>query len=110
VRSGRPLGKTGGSYDPGTITITVLRDTWRRWRQYLCTKSGTTSYGDADFTLQVQMVEDKQDPLTTTATKCHVIEAKNSNKEGPDEALTEVTIQPEYIEEDGLSLFSPEPA
>lgn len=96
-RSGGPVGPTSGKYDPGTPSLSLFRDYALALKAYLANKAGGRSYGNAVFTFQMQLVEPNNDVVTVTFTECHIIGSKDSQKEGPDEITTDLTLQPKKI-------------
>jgi hypothetical protein len=104
-RDGRPLGKTSGKYTVPTCTLTVLRDTWDKMSTQLTLK-GLGSYGDAEFSFVAQYIEPLQPPITVIGTGCTIDGDKDTNQEGIDELLTEVTIGCLQLLKNGKSLAS----
>lgn len=87
-RDAAPVGMTRGKYTPGTLKITMLRDTAARLKQYLAAKGGVGSHGAAEFQVDVQHVEPSQDVISATLTGCRWQKSSRDDKEGND-ALTE---------------------
>jgi len=96
-RSGGPVGPTSGKYDPGTPTLSLHRDYALAIKAYLAQKAGGKSYGNAKFTFQFQLVEASNDVVTVTFKDCKITGSKDSQKEGPDELTTDLTLQPQKI-------------
>ena len=107
-RDGRPLGKTGGKYEPQPMKIVVVKDTSTKIKQYLADKAGAKSYGDAEFTWQTQYVAPGSDPVTNVFTGCTLDGVKDGPAEGNDELTEELTISFLDATENGLSLYSDE--
>jgi hypothetical protein len=104
-RDGTPLGKTSGKYEVQPITLTMLRDSFDKLTTYLTTK-GLGSYGDAEFTFIAQYIEPLQPPITVIGAGCTIDGDKDSNAEGTDELVTEVTIGCLRLLKNGKSLAS----
>lgn len=106
-RDGRPLGKTSGKYTVPTCTITMLRDSWDKLSTQL-SLLGLGSYGDAEFTLVIQYIEPGigQTPITVVCTGCTIDGEKDTNQEGIDELVTELTIGCLEIIKNGKRLAS----
>lgn len=107
-RDGTPIGKTAGKYIPGLITMKVLKDTWHQKMKVQLAALGQGSYGDAEFVMSAQFVEEAVGsiPISMFATGCTVEEAKEGHDEGTDELVVDVTIQPLYLVSGGLPLYS----
>lgn len=91
-RTGVALGMTGGAYKPEPLALTVLRAMALSVKAYLAQKDGSSSYGAAEFTFQIQLVEKNDDVITTTFRNCRIVGDKNGSKVGPDELTTDMTI------------------
>lgn len=94
-----PVGQTGGKYDPGKPSITLMRDVALQVKAYLANKAGSSSYGNATFTFVFQLVEANNDVVTTTIHECRITKSKDSHKEGTDELTTDLEITPKRIVE-----------
>lgn len=92
-----PVGQTGGKYDPGKPTFTLMRDVATQILGYLADKAGSASYGNATFTLVFQLVEANNDVITTTISECRITKEKDSHKEGTDELTTDFEVTPKRI-------------
>lgn len=106
-RSGTPIGMTSGKYEPGMLNIKMLRDSFDK----LCTvlfPLGLGSYGDAEFIFFGQYIEPVIGslPITVVATSCYIVGVKDSQAEGVDELVTEVSIQPLAYTRNGQRLWS----
>ena len=104
-RDGKPLGLTSGRYEPGAVTITMLRDSWDKLETIL-TALGLGSYGDVPFVYILQYVEPLQLPITLTFDRMFIVGVKESMKEGVDELLADVTCQPLSVAKNGKTLWS----
>lgn len=106
-RDGRALGKTSGKYSVPTCTLTMLRDSWDKLSTYLTAK-GLGSYGDAEFVFASQYIEPVPGslPITVIGTGCTIDGEKDTNQEGIDELVTELTIGCLSIIKNGKTLAS----
>ena len=87
-----PVGMTRGKYSVTSCTITMLRDSAAKLKQYLATKSGVGSHGAAEFTIDVQHVEPSQDVIGATVSGCRWSGSKRDDKEGTDELTEDIEI------------------
>lgn len=107
-RQGTPLGKTAGKYSVEPITMTMLRDSWhQKLKPQLATK-GLGSYGDAEFTMFMQAIEPVPGavPMTTVINSCTIDGVKDTQAEGVEELLTELTIGALFLTVNGMPLWS----
>lgn len=106
-RDGTPLGKTAGQYNPGEASLKVLRATADQITTYL-TPIGAGSYGDASFTLLVQVIEPDSTaaPQTTVLSSCHITGVSEDYNNTDEVSETTFTIQPESISRNGKVLYS----
>lgn len=104
-RDGTALGKTSGKYTVPTCTLTMLRDSYDKLTTYL-TGKGLGSYGDAEFVFIAQYIEPLQPPITVIGTGCTIDGEKETQAEGVDELVTEVTIGCLRLVKNGKSLSS----
>lgn len=106
---GTPLGKTRGKYTVPAFNMKFLVDSYDALTSYLVTKTGSPSYGDAEFTITLQVVDPNLNsgkPLTTVALNCTIDGEKESKEEGIDESLVEVAIGCLKMTKNGKTLFS----
>jgi len=110
-RSGKPLGRTSGKYEPGEPTLTMLKDSYDALTTDLALPNAG-SYGDAEFTLVAQWLEPVPSlvgaisPITLVLSACCISGDKDSYAEGVDEAVVEVTLDVMDITRNGKSLYS----
>jgi hypothetical protein len=94
-RDGKPVGKTAGKFEPGSLTFALLGTSAKQFETYLANQS-SGSYGDTDFTLVVSMYEpdiNNDVPITITFVDCSIEEPKEQWDEGIEENVTEYTCQ-----------------
>jgi hypothetical protein len=107
-KSGRPRGKTRGKYSVPSCTMKLLRAQAVELKQYL-QNQGVGSYGDAEFTLTVQVSAPAiigALPLTVIGESCTWDGEKASHEEGIDELVVEIEIGVLTMTENGLRLWS----
>lgn len=106
-KDGTPMGKTSGKYSVPTCSLTMYRDSYDDLTTYLTAK-GLGSYGDAEFSFVAQYVEPVpgSTPITVIGTGCTIDGEKETQAEGVDELLTEVTIGCLRLLKNGKSLAS----
>lgn len=104
-RNGTPLGKTSGKYSSKGFTIKMLADSYDKWTDFLTIK-GLGSYGDAEFTSTLSLVEPGQKPIIKLWTGCTIDGEKESNAEGIDEACVDVEIGALTFSRNGKQLYS----
>jgi hypothetical protein len=104
---GRPLGKTAGKYSVPSFSMKMLRDSADALTTYLTLK-GLGSYGDAEFTIMVQVIEPVLGmvPMTTLAESCTIDGEKDGHEEGVDSLLTEFEIGCLQLTKNGKRLWS----
>lgn len=106
-KSGKNIGTTSGKYATSG-SIKMLKETWLQLQIYLTAK-GLGSYGDASFTIIVQIAELSPGaiPIVVTLSGCQVKEVKDSFAEGIDELVTEITLNDGFdVSENGMVLYS----
>ena len=109
VRSGRPIGRTSGGYEPKPCKVSFLREELDWITQYLAEKDVAqggdgTSYGSVEFDFTLQLVE-RAKVITIVGSQCTIDDEDEANDEGQDESITETVIQPLALTRNGLSLF-----
>ncbi len=107
-RSGRPRGKTRGKYSIPSCTAKMLAAQALELKQYLQVQ-GLGSYGDAEFTLTVQVSAPGimgARPLTAVLEDVTWDGDKPGFEEGVDELVTEITFGVLSLTENGLRLWS----
>lgn len=106
-KSGKNIGVTSGKYSTAG-SIKMLKETAQQFLQYLTAK-GLGSYGDASFTviLQIAELEPGSLPIVVTLSNCYIKEKKDSYAEGTDELVTEFTLNEGFdVTENGMTLAS----
>ena len=105
-RSQVPRGKTAGQYNPGTLKITFDADSVLALITDLASlASDGKSYGNAEFPVVVQRVEDGRDPVTDEFGEVTVskITGKETESEEPD--TQDVEFDFNWHKTNGMSLF-----
>ncbi len=104
-RDGTPLGKTAGKYGVKSFNMKFLVASYDTLTDYL-TPIGLGSYGDAEFSVHVQYIENEVDVITYDFGGCTIDGEKESPAEGNDELTVDVTIGCLSIIKNGKTLFS----
>lgn len=104
-RDGTPLGKTSGKYSVKNVMLKMLRDSADALTDYL-TAQGLGSYGDAEFSIQVEYAEPGSIPIIVVIDGCTIDGEKDGNTEGTDESTTEFTIGALTLTKNGKRLWS----
>lgn len=106
-QDGQPLGVTSGKYEVPSFSMKMLKDSADNLTDYLSVK-GLGSYGDADFTILVQVVEPVLGafPITVLASPCWITGKKDAHEEGIDELVTEFEVKTLALVENGKRLWS----
>jgi hypothetical protein len=107
-RDGRPSGRTAGKFEPGSITVAMLRNTAQAFETWLAGQ-GAGSFGDPEFTYVVSLFEpdiNATAPITATYDRCVIAGKKTNEDEGIEELVTEYTIEFLDSDENGNVLWS----
>jgi hypothetical protein len=109
-KDGTPLGMTGGKYGIGSFGMSMLRSSYQRLIELLSLK-GFGSYGDASFPISAVYAEPLAllkgvPPIVIAIEGCRIISEKDTNKEGIDEAVTEVGLAAMSLTRNGMRLWS----
>ena len=111
-RDARHVGMSRGKYTLSSCSITMLRDTSAKLKQYLANKSGVGSHGAAEFQIDVQHVEPNQDVISATIVGLRWSGNKRDDKEGNDELTEDIELTGLYATETlngtTVSLFTAE--
>ena len=111
-QDGGPLGMSQGRYQIASFPLAMLRDSALALKNYLATKataSASGSYGQAVFTLTLQLAElDSANgvPTTVVFSSCRIVGEKASHEEGTDAAITEYQVACLLILQDGNTLWN----
>lgn len=106
-RAQAPRARTRGEYQPDEGRILVPMSSAVLMRQALAAAIGSTSYGDAEFLIDLQWREFGNAPFNAVQLIDTVITAdKASAKRGPDVQYEEFGIQYKKIKRNGLTLYS----
>lgn len=100
-----PRGRTKGKYVPGNPKIKGAKTTMQAIRTLLAKKGGGKSYGDTEFEIVVQAVEDDETPLTVELRRCVYLGLSANHEENPDPLTEEVELDTMGIIENDLTLF-----
>jgi hypothetical protein len=107
-KSGAPRARTTGEYQPDEGRLLVPESSAVRIRRGLANAIGSTSYGDAEFLLDITWREAGSDAeMSTVQLVSTVITGdKAAPKRGPGPVLAELAIQYKRIVRNGLTLYS----
>lgn len=106
-KNGKPLGRGAGKVTYPPMTLSVMRETGLAIMEYLTVK-GLGSYGDAEFTISLNVEEPLAavPPIVATFSKCVIDGRKNSSAEGTEGLKTDFTISTLEIVENGMTIAS----
>lgn len=105
-----PRGRSRGTYS-AEAKITLWRDTYTELCKALAAKAAdATSFGDVEFPIVLQYVEDEsnQDPVTVEFLDVVIGGEDSSSEESGDPDSVEVTLDVMRIKVNGLTLYSSE--
>jgi hypothetical protein len=104
-RAQRPRARSRGKYTTEPIKLVGFKESFRKLRAAIANAAGGNSFGDFEFEIQVQFVENGE--AHTDGIHQVVWEGNSSTfEEGPDSLKEEVTLDAMWIDWDGLTLFS----
>lgn len=108
-RDGRPNGKGAGRYEPGALTADFEEATIDLITDALAAEADDgVSYGDVDFTLQIQLYEPSKPKGTITMTfeGCNVDSDKGDYPNSPDGLKKSMGFSYLGKDQDGKTLYS----
>lgn len=100
-----PRGRSRGKYTTEPVTLSGFKGSVQQVRQALADAGDGEAYGDVEFQIVVQYVEDDDTPITDELDRCVWVKNTASNEEGPDPLKDEVEIDCMLIRRNGLVLF-----
>lgn len=100
-----PQGRTRGKYTPGPVAMTGRKSSVAALKQHLADKSGIGSYGDAEFDIVLQGVEEDETPITVVISRCVITKVTANHQEGSEALAEDLEISCMSIRENGLTLF-----
>lgn len=101
-----PRGRTRGRYETDEVKLTGYRDSAQALINSLSLRSlNALSYGTVQFQLVVQYIELANLPITAVLDRCRIVGVTESNAEGPDALMTDLTIDCMAIFRNGKTLF-----
>lgn len=101
-----PRAKTRGKYSVDPVKLKGPKDSFDALRAQLASLSASgVSFGDFEFQITVQYVEDDETPITDTLNRCSYVGTSGSFEEGADAMMEEVEIFCMSILWNGLTLF-----
>lgn len=100
-----PRGRSRGKYATEPVGLTGFKGTIQQLRQALADAGDGESYGDTEFQIVVQYVEDDDTPITIELEDCVWTKNTSSDEEGPDPLTDEIELDVMRIRRNGLVLF-----
>lgn len=99
-QDGRPIGMTSGIYKIENLSFTLLRDSALSLMADMAQLTGTTSFGDAEWTYLLQVFEPVTPgsaPIQTFITGCRFTGVEDKQEQGSGKLVTEFTAQALYL-------------
>lgn len=100
-----PRGRSRGKYQTEPVSLTGFKGSMQQVRKALADAGDGESYGDVEFQIVVQFVEDDDTEITDELDRCVWTKNTSSNEEGPDPLTDEAEIDCMLIRRNGLTLF-----
>lgn len=101
-----PRGRTRGKYELDPVKLTGWKSSIQELRRALATRSANgLSYGDVEFQVTVQYIENGEQPITVEIERCVITGNSASDEENPDPLKEELEIDCMLIRRNGLTLF-----
>ena len=104
-KSGTPLGRTRGKYEPGAVTFRMLASSYDILTDIL-TPLGLGSYGSAEWPAILSIAEIGDKPIVYVFDRLVIDSDKVSAAEGIDEIAVDVTCDVMAISMNGKVLYS----
>jgi hypothetical protein len=106
TRHAAPVGQTGGKYVPGSVKITMRKDSTKVLRASLAGRSSDgKSFGGVYFEIDVQYIEPDDSPHQDLLHRCRLVGCESSREEGAAALYDDLEITTQAIEYDGLTLY-----
>lgn len=100
-----PRGRSRGKYTTDPVKLGGPPSTMHALRQKLASKSSDgQSYGQTEFLITAQYVEDDEPPMTTEIERCRYVKNVNNREEGADVLKDEIECSAMMIRRNGLTL------
>lgn len=101
-----PRGRSRGKYSTDLVKIRGHKSSVQALRRALAAQSADgVSYGDVEFEVVVQYVENGEEPMTVEITGCVWAENTTNDEESADPLTEEFALDCMAIRRDGLTLF-----
>lgn len=101
-----PTRRSRGKYTVDPVKLVGWKSSVQALRAALAAKSKDgKSYGDVEFQVVVQYVEDNEDPQTIVIDRCVWSSNSTSDEESPDPLKEEIELDAMLIKRNGLVLF-----
>lgn len=100
-----PRGRTRGKYTVEPVTLRGPKGTVQQLRDMLAQQAGGSSYGDVEFEITVQYIEEDDTPITDVLEGCVWSKNSASHEEGPDALVDEIEADCMRIRRNDLVLY-----
>lgn len=100
-----PRGRSRGKYTTEPVQITGHKGSVQQLRKALADAGDGESYGDTEFQVIVQYIEDDDTPITVELDRCVWTKNTSSEEEGPDPLTEDFELDCMLIRRNGLTLF-----
>ena len=105
-KSGAPRGRSRGKYETDEGKLTGWKSSIQALRAALAAQAADgVSYGNTEFNITVQYIEDDETPMTVELIRCTIAGDTTSDEEGPDPLKDEIGLDYMYVKRNGLTLF-----
>lgn len=101
-----PRGRSRGKYTTEAVKIVGWKSSVQALRAALAAQAADgKSYGEIEFTIAVQYIEDDESPMNVSIERCVFVGNSSSDEENPDPLKEEIEIDCMYIRRNELVLF-----
>ena len=100
-----PRGRSRGKYDTEPVSLTGFKGSVQQARKALADTGDGESYGDVEFQILVQYIEEDETEINDELDRCVWTKNTSSNEEGPDPLTDEIELSCLLIRRNGLVLF-----
>src|SRR5262245_2658497 len=101
-----PRGRSPGKYTPDNVKLTGWKKSVEEFLAGLARQApDQRSFGDVEFQITTQFVEDSEGSITVVHERCVVVGLNTSHDESPDPLKDEIEIQPMRMRRNDLVLF-----
>lgn len=101
-----PRARSRGKYTIDPVKLSGPKSTVQALRDLLAKKSADkVSYGDVEFQISVQYIEDDESPMDVSIERCVVAGNSSNEEENPDPLKEDIEIDAMLIRRNGKTLF-----